>query len=156
MVRITGSVKDENSLSSPTGDLLSSVVRCSNGKREKRINGTESRALTSTEPSPSSSPRKERLLSGGNSDGLVLGSVVFSKSRSNMKLLNYRRRKIWNLRRKAAISQDLLLLLRQISDVGHHFLYVLWGELGAKSWHSPVALVNNISKLSITLRLNLL
>src|SRR6266478_9434219 len=90
MVRITGSVKDENSLSSPTGELLSSVVWRSNGKREKRINGTESRALTSTEPSPSNTPRKERLLSGDNSDGLVLGSVVFSKSGSNMQLLNYR------------------------------------------------------------------
>src|ERR1700731_3863383 len=61
MVRIAGSVKGENSLSAPTGELFSSVVRRSSGKRAKRMSGTESSAPTKIEPTPSNAPRKERL-----------------------------------------------------------------------------------------------
>src|SRR6202171_3755442 len=63
MVRITGSVKDENSVNAPTGDSLTSVVRRRRGNSAKRINGTESRAPTKNPPTESNAPRKERLLS---------------------------------------------------------------------------------------------
>src|ERR1700676_405987 len=66
MVRITGSLKDENSVNAPTGDSLTSVVRRRRGNSAKRINGTESRAPTKNPPTESNAPRKERLLSGDN------------------------------------------------------------------------------------------
>src|ERR1700674_5985791 len=66
MVRITGSVKDENSVNAPTGDSLTSVVRRRRGNSAKRIKGTESRAPTNSPPTESNAPRKERLLSGDN------------------------------------------------------------------------------------------
>src|ERR1700732_2401300 len=79
MVRISGWVKEENSLSAPTGELLSSVVRRSSGKRAKRMSGTESSAATKVEPTPSNAPRKERLFSRDN--GVAEGfSVVASES----------------------------------------------------------------------------
>jgi hypothetical protein len=65
MVFWTGSDKDENSLKSPTGDALSSVVRRKRGKRVKRINGTESSAPTQTVPVASRAPRKERRFFDG-------------------------------------------------------------------------------------------
>src|ERR1700721_4877584 len=89
MVRITGSVKEENSLGSPPGGLLSWVVRRSNGKSAKRMRGTESRAPTKTEPSPSDIPRNERLLSRDTPSGLDSGSVAFLESPRNMKALLY-------------------------------------------------------------------
>src|ERR1700686_916348 len=64
MVRITGPVKDENSVNAPTGDSLTSVVRRRRGNSAKRINGTESRAPTKNPPTESNAPRKERLLAG--------------------------------------------------------------------------------------------
>src|ERR1700731_1572458 len=76
MVRITGSVKGENSLSAPTGERLSSVVRRSRGKSAKRMSGTESRAPTKTEPTPSNAPRKERLFSRDNPDAEGFAAVV--------------------------------------------------------------------------------
>src|SRR4029077_15441688 len=76
MVRITGSIRDENSRSSPTDELLSSVVRRSRGKSAKRMSGTESRAPTKTEPTPSNAPRKERLFSRDNPDREGLAAVV--------------------------------------------------------------------------------
>src|ERR1700719_5254112 len=63
MVRKTGSVKEANSLTSPTGELLSSVVRRNSGKSAKRSRGMERSEPTKTEPIPSSAPRKDRLLS---------------------------------------------------------------------------------------------
>src|SRR5579863_3108170 len=60
MVRSTGSVMEENSLTSPTGELLSAVVRRSNGNSAKRSSGTASSAPTSTEPIPSSTARNDR------------------------------------------------------------------------------------------------
>jgi len=86
MVRITGSVKDENALRSPSGELLSSVVLRSNGKSAKRMSGTESNAPTRNEPSASSTPRKDRLLSRDDPDGEGLSVVGFeSLSLSNMR-----------------------------------------------------------------------
>src|SRR5713226_327870 len=79
MVRITGSVKAENSLSAPSGELLSSVVRRSSGNSAKRMSGTESRAPTQTEPTPSKAPRKERLVSRGDPDAERF-RIVFSES----------------------------------------------------------------------------
>src|SRR6266852_1641776 len=79
MVRITGSVKSENSLSAPSGELLSSVVRRSKGKNTKRMSGTESRVPTKTEPTPSKVPRKERLVSRDD-PGAVRFRIVFSES----------------------------------------------------------------------------
>ena len=76
MVRMAGAVRDENSRSSPTDELLSSVVRRSKGKSAKRMSGTESRALTKTEPTPSNAPRKERLFSRGNPDAEGFATVV--------------------------------------------------------------------------------
>src|SRR5260370_38525308 len=76
MVRITGSVKAENSLSVPSGELLSSVVLRSRGKSAKRMSGTESRAPTKTEPTPSNAPRKERLFSRDNPGGEGFAAVV--------------------------------------------------------------------------------
>src|SRR6202158_3657364 len=81
MVRITGSVRDENSWSSPTDELLSSVVRRNNGKSAKRTSGTESRAPTKTEPTPSNAPRKERLFSRDSPDAEGFAAVV-SESRA--------------------------------------------------------------------------
>ena len=60
MLKMAGSLKELNSLSDPTGEFLVSVVGRISGKRAKRINGTESRALTNTEPTASKAPRKER------------------------------------------------------------------------------------------------
>src|SRR5580700_11631309 len=68
MVFNAGSVKDENSLSSPIVELLSSVVRRIKGKSANRKSGTDSKAPTKREPRPSNTPRKDRLLSRGNSD----------------------------------------------------------------------------------------
>src|ERR1700719_3043229 len=79
MVRITGSVKGENSLSAPTGELFSSVVRRSRGKRAKRMSGTERTAPTKIEPTPSNAPRKERLFSRDN-PGAEGFSVAASES----------------------------------------------------------------------------
>src|SRR5579859_7363676 len=89
MVRITGSVKDENSLSSPTDEVFTSVVRRSNGKSAKRISGTESSVPTKNEPRASNTPRKDRLLSTCNPDGEGLG-IVFSEcpAGSNMRFLD--------------------------------------------------------------------
>src|ERR1700730_19425635 len=78
MVRIAGSVKEENSLSAPTGELFRSVVRRSSGKRAKRMSGTESSAPTKIEPTPSNAPRKERLFSR-DSPGAEGFSVVASE-----------------------------------------------------------------------------
>src|SRR4029077_6555045 len=64
MVRITGSVRDENSVNAPTGDSLSSVVRRRRGNSAKRMSGTESRAPTKSAPTESNGPRKERLPAG--------------------------------------------------------------------------------------------
>src|ERR1700676_968866 len=64
MVRMAGSVREENSLATPTGELLRSVVRRIKGKSAKRTSGMDSRAPTKTEPRASSAPRKERLLLG--------------------------------------------------------------------------------------------
>src|ERR1700680_230475 len=63
MVRITGSRTEENALTTPTGELFSSVVRRRRGKSAKRISGTESSPPTKTEPTPNKAPRKERLFS---------------------------------------------------------------------------------------------
>src|ERR1700693_2615161 len=60
MVRIAGSVSDENSLTDPIGELLRSVVRRMSGKSANRISGTESNAPTNTEPTPNNAPRNER------------------------------------------------------------------------------------------------
>src|SRR5258708_2602146 len=79
MVRIAGSVKGENSLSAPTGELFSSVVRRSRGKRAKRRTGREGSAPTKIEPTPSTAPRKERLFSR-DSPGAEGFSVVASES----------------------------------------------------------------------------
>src|ERR1700730_7349193 len=79
MVRMTGSVRGENSLTAPSGELFSSVVRRSSGKRAKRMSGTESRAPTTVEPTPSNVPRKERLFSRDNA-GAAGFSVVASES----------------------------------------------------------------------------
>src|SRR5712664_155795 len=76
MVRITGSVRDENSRSSPADEFLSSVVWRSKGKSAKRMSGTESRAPTKTEPTPSNAPRKERLFSRDNPGGEGFAAVV--------------------------------------------------------------------------------
>src|SRR5579863_4970650 len=90
MVRMTGSARDENSLSSPTGELLSSVVRRINGNRAKRTSGTESSPVTKSEPRPSNTPRNDRLLSTGDpeDEGLnVVGSEPAAPS--NMGCLRY-------------------------------------------------------------------
>src|ERR1700736_6518879 len=90
MVRITGSVKDENSVDAPTGDSLSSVVRRRRGNKAKRMSGTDKRVPTQNEPSPSKTPRKERRLSRDNSSGEEL-RVVFPEcsAPSNMRPLIY-------------------------------------------------------------------
>src|ERR1700687_2000075 len=66
MVRSTGAASDENSLSSPTGALLSPVVRRNKRKSAKRMSDTESRTPTRTEPTPNKTPRNERLLLAGS------------------------------------------------------------------------------------------
>src|SRR3984893_10388521 len=78
MVRITGSVKDENSVNAPTDDSLSSVVRRRRGNSAKRISGTESRAPTKNPPTESNAPRKERLLSGDDPDAKEVPSAECS------------------------------------------------------------------------------
>src|ERR1700682_3418033 len=78
MVRITGSVNAEKSVNAPTGDCLSSVVRRKIGNRAKRMRGTASNVPTNNEPSPSNTPRKDRLVSRDNRDGEGL-RVVFSE-----------------------------------------------------------------------------
>src|ERR1035437_514850 len=87
MVRITGSVRSVNSLSSPTGELLSSVVRRINGNSAKRMSGTESNAPTKNEPSPSNTPRNERLPSRDDLDGESWVSCVLNPP-LNMRCLN--------------------------------------------------------------------
>src|ERR1700737_382118 len=77
MMRITGSVRDENSLSSPTDELLSSVVRRSKGNNAKRMRGAESSAPTRTEPTPSNAPRKERRFSEDNPDTEAVAALIF-------------------------------------------------------------------------------
>src|ERR1700683_1789977 len=67
MVRTSGSLKVEKSLRGPTGEASSSVVRRKRGKSANRINGTESRPPTQTEPKASKAPRKERLSPEGSS-----------------------------------------------------------------------------------------
>src|SRR5579862_755345 len=63
MVRSTGALSAEKSLTGPTGDSLSSVVRRNSGNNAKRISGAESRAATKAVPSASRAPRNERRVS---------------------------------------------------------------------------------------------
>src|SRR5579864_1430825 len=79
MVRITGSLNDENSLTAPTGELFTSVVRRSSGKSAKRMSGTESSPPTKTDPTPNNAPRNERLFSTGE-PGVASPSVIASGS----------------------------------------------------------------------------
>src|SRR6476661_1113356 len=79
MVRIAGSVKVENSLIVPTGELFSSVVRRINGKSAKRIRGTERSPPTKTDPTPSNVPKNERRLPRDEGDAADFG-VAPSKS----------------------------------------------------------------------------
>src|ERR1700728_4457985 len=89
MVRMTGSARDENSLSSPTGELLSSVVRRIKGNRAKRMSGAESSTVTHTEPSPSNTPRNERLPSKGDPEEEGLSVVgCESAAPSDMRCLS--------------------------------------------------------------------
>src|ERR1700686_4895199 len=127
MVRITGSVKDENSPSSPTGEFLTSVVRRSSGKSAKRMSGTESNAPTKNDPRASNTPRNERLLSSGNpeSEGL---DIVFSgcPARPSMQILDCPH---WVCNRALLPSrtlQDPLFLVGQASNVSHEFGYIVW------------------------------
>src|SRR5258708_12925868 len=83
MVRNTGSVMEEHSLRSPTGELLSSVVRRSNGNSAKRKSGTASSAPTNTDPTPSSTTRNDRRSSSEvpatpGLHGVVSGSAADS------------------------------------------------------------------------------
>src|ERR1700676_542128 len=86
---MAGSVKDENSLTSPTGEVLTSVVRRSSGKSAKRMSGTESNAPTKNDPRASNTPRNERLLSSGNPDSEDL-DIIFSgcPAPSSMRILD--------------------------------------------------------------------
>src|ERR1700730_555282 len=76
MVRIAGSVRGENSLSAPTGELFNAVVRRSSGKRAKRMSGTERSAPTKIEPTPSNAPRKDRLFSRDNPASKGFSSIA--------------------------------------------------------------------------------
>src|SRR5258708_28990046 len=85
MVRKTGSVREENSLMSPTGESFNSVVRRSNGKRAKRMSGTASRAPTKTEPTPNRTARNERRSARGDAPAAtVLDGVADSPSHANI------------------------------------------------------------------------
>src|ERR1700732_5312856 len=63
MVRITGSASEENSLTTPTGQLFSFGGGRRGGENAERISGAERRPPTKTEPTPNKAPRKERLFS---------------------------------------------------------------------------------------------
>src|SRR5216683_943146 len=76
MVRRIGSVKEENSLTSPTGELLSSVVRRSNGNNAKRRRGTARSEPTNADPTPSSTARNDRRSSKDGFSKADLPSVV--------------------------------------------------------------------------------
>src|SRR6266566_5376848 len=76
MVRKTGSVREENSLMSPTGESFNSVVRRINGKRAKRMSGTASRAPTKTEPTPNRTARNERRSARGDAPGATVPDGV--------------------------------------------------------------------------------
>src|SRR5258708_7609921 len=148
MVRITGSVRDEKPLTSPTGDFLSSVVRRINGKSAKRTSGTASNAPTKTEPSPSSTPRNERLAARSDPDDENL-DAVFSESpaRSCMHSLN-------RLNFRTVARHRALFLRRQASDVSDHLRYVLWLDLCTERRHFPSALGDHITKRCFALLLD--
>src|ERR1700731_2851152 len=122
MMRITGSAKGENSLSVPTGELFSSVVRRSSGKRAKRMSGTESRPPTRTDPTPSIAPRNDRLFSRDSPDATGF-SVVASESLAHPHIefsLDYElqdQRRTSGLRLQSRILPSLLLLFRQCPNV---------------------------------------
>src|SRR5258708_20037116 len=137
MVRITGSVEEANSLSSPTGEPFSSVVRRIRGKRAKRISGNESSAATNTEPTPSRAARNERRLSRFDADGLRVEDSE-SAAPSNMLCLGCRES----------------LLGWQASDVRYQFGYIVRLDLCAKRRHFPSALRDDFTERGLALLLN--
>src|ERR1700730_5219884 len=122
MVRMTGSVRGENSLTAPSGELFSSVVRRSSGKRAKRMRGTESSAPTKIEPTPSKAPRKDRLFSRDN-PGPECFSAVASESPEHAHIEFSRYHELQSDTRPSAFDAEFaelekfLLLFRQFPDV---------------------------------------
>src|ERR1700674_620528 len=116
MVRITGSVKDENSVNALTGDFLSSVVRRRRGNSAKRMSGTESRAPTNSPPTESNAPRKERLLSG---DDPELKEVSFSECPAPSTMPSPSANTPWNLALATGTLPDGLFLFWQFPEVSH-------------------------------------
>jgi hypothetical protein len=163
MVRITGSVKVENILTSPKGDLLVSVVRRNNGKSAKRTSGTESKPPTRNTPSARSAPRNERRPAtddaedgepedGEPEDGEPWGldgsaAVVSSDMRSPLpRVFAGRNSKIARVR--------WVLCLWEASDVSHQFLYIGRPDFAAKRRHFSSAFCDHFSKCRVALLLN--
>src|ERR1700730_4541121 len=122
MVRMTGSVRGENSLTAPSGELFSSVVRRSSGKRAKRMSGTESRARTTVEPPPRTEPRNDRPFSRNNPCPECF-SAVASESPEHAHIEFSRYHELQSDTRPSAFDAEFaelekfLLLFRQFPDV---------------------------------------
>src|ERR1700721_4233848 len=77
MVRATGSLSDEKSVTGPTSAPLSCVVRRIKGNSVKRISGTASSAPTQKDPKASKAPRNDRRFSEA---GPELSAVVIIRT----------------------------------------------------------------------------
>src|SRR6266508_2930376 len=73
-----GAVSDTNSSILPTSDQPISVVLVSSGCKAKRIRGTDRAVPTTTDPKPSSTPRKERRVKDSPTASLGIGDELVS------------------------------------------------------------------------------
>src|ERR1700693_319958 len=152
MVRITGSVKDENSVNAPTGDSLSSVVRRRRGNSAKRISGTDSRAPTSRPPTESNAPRKERLLSGDNPESEV--DLLLAECPAPSTMPSPSAAAPWHLASATVELPGCLFLFGQCPEVSHQFRYIVGLYLRTEGRHLSSALGDHFSQLRVGLLLN--
>src|ERR1700681_1807497 len=154
MVRITGSVSEENSLTAPTGELFSSVVRRSSGKSAKRISGTESSPPTKTEPTPNKAPRKERLFSRDD-PGAEGCSVIAAESPARAHIEFSLLTNCSMIREpdgrapKLAGPPSSLFLLRQFPDVRDQRFDRIRRQFLSKGGHFPHAFGDDLGELRI-------
>src|ERR1700687_4572405 len=153
MVRITGSVKDENSVSAPTGDSLSSVVRRRRGNSAKRMSGTESRAPTKSPPTESNAPRKERLLSGDSAESEVEMPLAECPACSTMPSPSASSDH-GTLPLATVELPGYLFLFGECPEVSHQFRYIVGLDLRTEGRHLSSALGDHFSQLRIGLLLN--
>src|ERR1700693_4964632 len=125
MVRATGSESDEKSVTGPTSERLSSVVRRKSGKSAKRISGTESRAPMQNEPKASRVPKND-LRSPGARAGFSASDCMALSSRRGAKILEA----LFFCHLAGVGDQALDGIRRQFRAEGGHFAFAFRNRVG--------------------------